>query len=393
MNRTLSPLNRPTDLPSSGGSEDLPATEPSAPAVLAFYLPQYHPIPENDEWWGAGFTEWTNVARARPRFPGHFQPRIPGELGFYDLRLPETRAAQAGLAREHGVTAFCYWHYWFGGGKQLLERPFAEVLGSGEPDFPFCLAWANQSWSGVWHGAPGRILQEQTYPGLADHRAHFEHLLPAFFDPRYFRVAGKPLVYIYFPGALPEVQRFLDLWRAWAADAGLPGIYFVGGSFDSGPPTEADFDAFVVARAPHLYIRRREVPRRLARLAGVPPIHSYREFARRGPQLLPGVKSLPCVLPGFDNTPRSGAGGVVLHGATPEEFRGQVERAVAAVAELPSEERIIFVKSWNEWAEGNYLEPDRRYGRGFLQALRDGLPGRIASAPVAGPRQLEEAVR
>src|SRR5262249_41646184 len=155
--------------------------------VIAFYLPQFHPIPENDAWWGPGFTEWTNVSLARPLFRGHYQPRVPGELGFYDLRMPETRAAQAALARAHGIEAFCYWHYWFAG-KQLLERPFEEVLASHEPDFPFCLAWANESWTGIWHGAPHRMLVQQTYPGLADHEAHFRVWLRAFEDARYVTV-------------------------------------------------------------------------------------------------------------------------------------------------------------------------------------------------------------
>src|SRR5262245_37746673 len=174
--------------------------------VIAFYLPQFHPIPENNEWWGPGFTEWTNVARARRMFPGHYQPRIPGELGFYDLRLSEAREAQAALAAEYGMTAFCYWHYWFGGGRRLLQRPFEEVLRSGRPDFPFCLGWANQSWSGSWYGAPERILIEQTYPGEKDHRAHFDAVLPAFMDPRYFRVDGRPLFYVFDPAGLSEAQ-------------------------------------------------------------------------------------------------------------------------------------------------------------------------------------------
>src|SRR5437867_9476148 len=159
--------------------------------LIAFYLPQFHPIPENDEWWGKGFTEWTNVAKARPLFPGHYQPRIPADLGFYDLRLPEVRLAQANMAREHGIEGFCYWHYWFAG-ERLLERPFNEVLKSGEPEFPFCLAWANESWTGIWYGAPNRVLKAQTYPGLKDHEAHFETLLEAFADRRYITVDNKP---------------------------------------------------------------------------------------------------------------------------------------------------------------------------------------------------------
>ena len=144
--------------------------------VIAFYLPQYHPTPENDQWWGRGFTEWTNTAKAKPLFPGHYQPHVPADLGFCDLRVPETRIAQAEMARTYGIEAFCYYHYWFGG-QRLLERPFNEVLASGQPDFPFCLCWANATWSGIWHGNPKRILMEQAYPGAEDYEAHFRELL------------------------------------------------------------------------------------------------------------------------------------------------------------------------------------------------------------------------
>src|SRR5208283_1156501 len=170
----------------------------SLPArLIALYLPQYHPIPENDEWWGKGFTEWTNVVKAKPSFRGHRQPHIPADLGFYDLRVPETRIAQAELALEYGIGGFCYWHYWFGEGKKLLEKPFEEVLKSGEPDFPFCLAWANESWTGVWHGSPDKVLREQTYPGSNDDEAHFYYLLTAFRDSRYLKVDDRPIFYVY----------------------------------------------------------------------------------------------------------------------------------------------------------------------------------------------------
>ena len=196
------------------------------------YLPQFHPIPENDEWWGKGFTEWTNVARARPMFRGHVQPRLPGELGFYDLRVEEVREAQADLARRHGITGFCYWHYWFAG-RRLLERPFDEVVGSGNPNFPFCLSWANQSWSGVWHGAPDRVLIEQTYPGEKDDLEHFSNLRRAFEDPRYIRVAGRPILCIYQPGQLPNAAQFVERWQKMAHDAGLGGLYLVAGLGES----------------------------------------------------------------------------------------------------------------------------------------------------------------
>ncbi|MEI8108854.1 MAG: glycoside hydrolase family 99-like domain-containing protein, partial [Verrucomicrobiota bacterium] len=203
----------------------------SKPRLVAFYLPQFHPIPENSQWWGAGFTEWTNVTKAKPLFPNHYQPRLPADLGFYDLRVPESRAAQADLARSAGVEAFCYWHYWFAG-RRVLERPFNEVLASKEPDFPFCLAWANDTWSGHWYGAPKRTLIEQTYPGPDDHERHFYSLLPAFLDPRYLRVHDRPIFTLFRPKSLPNPQAFIDLWQKLAAQNGLPGIHFIAHLFD-----------------------------------------------------------------------------------------------------------------------------------------------------------------
>jgi hypothetical protein len=354
--------------------------DPDQVYVIAFYLPQFHPIPENDVWWEPGFTEWTNVTRARRLYPGHYQPRLPGELGFYDLRLPETREAQAMLAAEYGVSAFCYWHYWFGSGRRLLVRPFDEVLQSGRPDFPFCLGWANQTWSGIWHGAPNRILIEQTYPdgpGENDYRDHFEAVLPAFLDPRYLRIDGRPLFLVYDPTDLPDPQRFLDLWRGWAVEAGLPGIFFVGRTETMSRSSDADFDAFTLEQVPPRLIARRDWPRRLARKLGIPPVRSYRRFSERTSLGIADGPSYPTVITGFDNTPRSGAGGVVLHGAKPPIFEAQVARAIAQVtSEHPVGRRVIFVKSWNEWAEGNYLEPDQRDGRSYLEALARGIARR-----------------
>jgi lipopolysaccharide biosynthesis protein len=361
--------------------------------LIAFYLPQFHPIPENDRWWGAGFTEWTNVARARPLFPGHWQPRLPGELGFYDLRVPETRAAQAELARAHGIEAFCYWHYWFAG-KRLLERPFDDVLASGEPDFPFCLAWANGSWSGVWHGAPERILIEQTYPGPSDDEAHFRRLLPAFGDDRYVTVDGAPLFVVYAPHELPEPRRTTDLWRELALRAGLRGLHLVAVCQNkiAIDPVAGGFDAVTVSN--HVKISERW-PRSIAeartrrlcaayrRLRGR-PVHVYayadamEEFLIDPP---PDVPYHPTIVPGWDNTPRSGIRGVVLRDATPALFARHVGDAVARVGDRDPEHRLVFVKSWNEWAEGNYLEPDERWGRAFLEAVRDAVGTRDA-APV-----------
>ena len=207
------------------------------PRIIALYLPQYHPIPENDQWWGKGFTEWTNVAQARPLFKGHYQPRIPADLGFYDLRLPEVREQQAQLAREAGVEGFCYYHYWFGNGKQLLERPFNEVLASGKPDLPFCLCWANHDWTnktwikGKSHRRDSMIMQ--MHYSMDDHVRHFHHLLPAFRDARYMTVDGKPIFGVWAPRDIPEVKAFIDTWQRLARENGLPGIHFVGYTVNS----------------------------------------------------------------------------------------------------------------------------------------------------------------
>lgn len=348
--------------------------------MIAFYLPQYHPVPENDVWWGPGFTEWTNTAKARPLFPGHRQPHLPSELGFYDLRVPETREHQARLAREHGIEGFCYYHYWFGG-RRILERPFQEMLGSGEPDFPFCICWANETWSGIWHGAPKKVLLEQTYPGEADTRAHFETLLPAFRDPRYIKVDGKPLFLIYKPGGLPDQTAQTALWRRLAEQAGLPGLFFIGlGAHGHWDPVANGFDASISPSLPPVrpWFAWSD-PVRKVRFAAQkwrdqPTIYRYKDVVRDiFPRPFPAERHYPVVVPNWDNTPRSGPRGRVLHGATPALFREHLHEGLSLIARRPREHRLVFLKSWNEWAEGNYVEPDMEYGRQWLEAIRDEL--------------------
>jgi lipopolysaccharide biosynthesis protein len=357
-----------------------------AARALALYLPQFHPIPENDAWWGPGFTEWTNVAKARPLFRGHRQPKLPGELGFYDLRLAETREAQAELARTHGIEGFVYWHYWFAG-KRLLQRPFDEVLSSGRPDLPFALAWANATWSGVWYGEPARVLIEQTYPGLDDYDRHFAHVLPAFRDPRQVRVNGKPLFVVFQPTELPDAGQFVDHWQDLAARNGLEGLYLVAvdhsGDWD---PRPSGFDASLYTPITRGF-RLKNVPKAqkvLRRAEATPvlgdivrkrtwrPTHVY-DYADVVPHLLPPrnleYRSLPCVLTNWDNTPRSGIRGSVFRGSTPELFGQHVRDALERLDGTPRDERLLFIKSWNEWAEGNYLEPDAEHGRAYLEAL------------------------
>lgn len=370
--------------------------------LIAFYLPQFHPVSENDEWWGKGFTEWTNVAKAKPLFPGHYQPHVPADLGFYDLRVPETRQAQADMAREYGIEGFCYWHYWFAG-RRLLERPFQEVLESGKPDFPFCLGWANHSWTGVWLGAPGRILVEQTYPGMQDHEAHFRFLMRAFTDPRYMTVDGKPIFLVFAPTDLPDALRVTDFWRELASREGLPGLHLIAHTADSEyDPRQYGFDAVTIPRFTKLLGTRRKNPvsGAVRRLRAKPPtasllnkvyprpahVYTYREAM---PHLVVhdelGWEYYPCVTPNWDNTPRSGMRGSVLHGATPELFRTHLRDALQSVSDLPDEHCILIVKSWNEWAEGNHLEPDLRYGKAFLEVIQEEV-----LVPPSSPQSLIE---
>lgn len=353
--------------------------------AIAYYLPQFHPIPENDQWWGRGFTEWTNTAKARPLFPGHYEPHVPSDLGFYNLRLPEAREAQAQMAREYGLEGFCYYHYWFGG-KRLLERPFNEVLASGKPDLPFCLCWANETWSGIWHGEPRRVLIEQTYPGEADYERHFEAVLPALKDKRAIKVEGKPVFIIYSPRLLPDALAFTRLWRKLAEKAGLPGLYLIGLANRNGPDgkvwrhEEHGFDGASVKNtglAANSESNRwvRKFRRTKRRLLGQPPnVYDYAKAIEHFVlEECRETKVYPCAIPNWDNSPRSGTRGLILHNSTPELWRRHLRQVLAQVEHKPDDHRILFVKSWNEWAEGNHLEPDLKFGHQYLEVLRDEL--------------------
>ena len=346
--------------------------------LAALYLPQFHQIPENDEWWGEGFTEWTNVRKARPLFRGHQQPVLPGELGYYNLLDPEVRQRQADLAAAFGVTSFCYWHYWFGG-KRILERPLDEVLASREPNFPFFVGWANQSWTGIWHGAPNRVLVEQTYPGIDDDRAHFASLLPAFSDDRYVRIDGKPVMLVFRPMELPNPRAFIDLWQSMAHEAGLPGIYFVAwvegrpwgiqytthaaDGFDAGLYVEFPFQRTVATKL------RDRLTTHSERFG--PARYNYTDLPPQPRQHVDGVLH-PSVQPNWDNTPRSTRRGAVALNTSPAAFQRHVADALQreCAREADPAKRLVVVKSWNEWAEGNYLEPDAQHGRQWLQAVQ-----------------------
>lgn len=353
---------------------------------IAFYLPQFHPIPENDEWWGKGFTEWTNVTKAKPLFDGHIQPRLPSDLGFYDLRLPEAREAQASLAKEYGIFGFCYWHYWFGG-KQILERPLQEVVASGKPDFPFCLAWANQTWEGTWHGlSSNKVLIEQTYPGTEDHEKHFYALLSAFKDDRYIKVDGKNLFFIFKPLDLPNPNDFIKFWRELAIKENINDFYFVGLYMNSDWDYKSfGFDAFTQdwqalsllsdlsiskkISLSELFLKR--ISKKITEIK--PRSVSYSKYSNLFQSATIKSKEYPLICSDWDNTPRSGIDGWLFNDFTLTAFEQNCYNAIVKSYSNADSDRIVLIKSWNEWAEGNYLEPDQRYGLGLLKAFKRAL--------------------
>ena len=350
--------------------------------IIALYLPQFHPIKENDEWWGDGFTEWVNVAKARPRFPGHQQPNIPGELGFYDLRIPEVREHQVKLAKEAEVTGFMYWHYWYGG-KELLERPFKEVVESGKPDFPFCLGWANHSWyKKNWSSDKGKdkLLIEQTYPGEQDHIDHFYSLLSAFKDKRYIKVSGKLLFHIYLPSDIPNVEGFLKLWRRLAKENNISDFYFIGqnNTVESEEILQLGFDATYDARLMRVhddnFILWKMIKRLIANIFRCGVLYKYsnamKHFNNEENKLNDRIAGL---YTNYDHSPRSRHRGYILYGYKPKLFYKHVLDTLNLIKSKKEENKILLLQSWNEWGEGNYLEPDRKWGKQFIHAMRDAI--------------------
>lgn len=375
--------------------------------VIALYLPQFHPIPENDKWWGKGFTEWTNVGRAKPSFKGHYQPRVPADLGYYDLRVPEVREQQAEFAKQSGIEGFCYYHYWFGKGKQLLERPLNEVVTSGSPNFPFCVCWANHTWSNkTWEKTSTitkeTILIEQRYEGVEDYSEHFYSLLPAFKDNRYMKVDGRLIFVIYDVISFKDVKTFMSVWKKLAAENGLPGFYFIAmmpstlsytidenGNQKSGMPNlessaalynyalNLGFDAvnsFGKRRGELLYKGRiHDLFHKLLAMISISAMTNYDYSKTVAGYFAPEDKwenVFPTIIPQWDRTARAGNAEGVYVNCTPNKFADHVCNALSVIEKKSPEHQILFLKSWNEWAEGNYMEPDLQYGHGFLDALK-----------------------
>lgn len=350
--------------------------------ALAIHLPQFHPIPENDKWWGKGFTEWRNVVRTQPRFKGHYQPHLPADLGFYDLRLPETRAAQAALAKEHGIHGFCYYHYWFNG-RQVLETPVKQILDSGEPDFPFCLCWANENWTRNWDGLFKDVLLEQKY-SIEDDIAHIKFLFQFFSDKRYIRVDDKPVFVVYRTELFPDIKRTAETWRNEAVKAGFKDLYLIRAEnfTTSTPPETISFDAsfnfFPNQYGMPLYVIPGKIEQWLHKM-GVRKspyienwIWNYSDIVNKQistPQIVP-YKRFPGLTPMWDNSARRKKGAVILHESTPELYGRWLKHIVSTFKPYSADENFIFINAWNEWAEGNHLEPCQKWGRGYLRATQ-----------------------
>ncbi len=364
------------------------------PKVIAFYLPQFHPTPDNDIWWGKGFTEWTNVGKAKPLFPGHEQPKVPADLGYYDLRLPEIREAQAQMAKDAGIYGFCYYHYWFGNGKEELELPFNEVLRLGEPDFPFMLCWANESWhKKFWNkdgeGTSKQLLVEQTYPGEEDHIEHFYRLLPAFKDSRYIKVAGKPVFMVYRPDQLPNADKFISLWNKLAEENGFKGIFFIGqkradiefklddkGTFNK--LKSQGYNGLNIVRLIAVHEQKSKLSKAIyhgiRKLFKLPMIYRYKSMMKYAVKEIDKTEGIyPTIIPNWDHTPRSGVGGRVFIGSTPTLFERHVTNIIDITKDKSRSDNFVFLKSWNEWGEGNYIEPDLKYGKAYLDVLASKL--------------------
>ncbi|MDE6859045.1 MAG: glycoside hydrolase family 99-like domain-containing protein [Duncaniella sp.] len=353
--------------------------------TIAIHLPQFHPFKENDEWWGKGFTEWTNVAKARPRFIGHYQPHIPADLGFYDLRLPETREQQAQMAKDAGIYGFCYYHYWFNG-HQLMERPLEEILKSGKPDYPFMLCWANENWTRAWDGGEKQILIKQDY-SEEDDRNHIRFLIKNYFkDSRYICVDGKPVFCVYRYDLFPDIRKTISIWREEAALEGLE-LYLC--MFESFKNTGMDglqlgFDAAIEFQ-PHamnqngynqrfVHIIRRGINRIFRPILHgnlIPNMYSYKSYVNYVCKLLmPKYKRFPCITPGWDNTSRKKNNYMLFVKSTPEKYRTWLKHILDTFKPYSKDENFIFINAWNEWAEGNHLEPDKKWGDSYLKETR-----------------------
>jgi lipopolysaccharide biosynthesis protein len=365
--------------------------------LVCFYLPQFHPIPENDEWWGKGFTDWDNVRTAQPQFVGHYQPHLPGELGYYNLLDPAVQRRQVELATLYGIEGFCFYFYWFGG-KRLLEAPLLNYLKDPSLSLPFCLCWANENWSRRWDGLDNDLLIQQHH-SKRDDLAFIQYVSRYMRDPRYIRIDGKPLLLVYRPRLLPDARKTARAWRKWCRSHGIGEIYLAyTQSFERVDPAFYDFDAaveFPPINSALLPVGGSVTP--LRETFSSHPFDWRILVARSRAYKKPSYRLFRGVNPGWDNTARRKKGGSVLINSSP---RGYQEWLINAVADTyrrfeAADERLIFVNAWNEWAEGAHLEPDMKYGYAYLEASRMALArynAMLAAAPTRRPAELAVVV-
>jgi lipopolysaccharide biosynthesis protein len=347
--------------------------------IIAFYLPQYHQIPENDLWWGKGFTDWTNTRKAQPLFPGHYQPKEPYQNYYYDLTDASARKWQAEIAKKHGIYGFCYYHYWFKG-KRLLEKPFNEVLRTGEPDFPFCLSWANEPWTRRWDGLEHDVLMPQNYGNEEDWKQHFDYLLKVFQDDRYIRVDDKPLFVIYRPGIIPCCEEMLKYWDTLAKQNGLKGIFFAETLNGFAIPRVKGFDASIEFE-PNYTMEHGDCRNIWNLVRGLDYGTKYRyvvnydrvwSYILRRTEVKKEKRIFPGAFVNWDNTARRGEQAGVFIGASPDKFSLYMSQQIHRTKSIYKSE-FLFINAWNEWAEGAYLEPDKKYGFQYLEALKNAL--------------------
>jgi len=350
---------------------------------IAIYLPQFHPIPENDKWWGKGFTEWTNVTKTAPRFSGHYQPHLPADLGFYDLRLEEARLAQEALAKQFGIHGFCYYHYWFNG-KRLLYEPLDRKLKNPKEDFPFMMCWANENWTRTWIEAERNVLLRQEYSEEDDVK-HIEHLLNYFKDSRYIKVNGKPVFIVYRTNLFPDINKTIQVWREIVKKAGFPDLYmgFARKSAQEDFPECFDF-AFEfqpsfsdTPRLPKAGILKR-IKIKIAEILGIYKqsnfvINDYEAYSNYQMQQVYNKKVFPGITPMWDNSARKKNYPFILHGSTPVKYKNWLQHIKDNYPWDKVPEPFLFINAWNEWAEGNHLEPCQKWNLNYLEATKEVL--------------------
>ncbi len=341
------------------------------PKLIAFYLTQFHPIPENDQWWGKGFTEWTNVTKAEPLYEGHYQPHLPADFGFYDLRMRETRREQIELAKQYGIEGFCYHYYWFSG-KRLLEQPFNDMLADPQSDMPFCICWANENWTRRWDAAEHQVLMAQNYTE-EDDLNFIKDLIPVIRDPRYIKIDNAPFIIVYRPQQLPNINKTLATWREYARSVGIEQLHLCAAlTHGNREYSELGFDSGVEFPPHNLEIDRvQPLTNNLTfkdKFSGY--IFDYESIAKS--HLNRDNKNqfvFKTVFPSWDNTARRASRALIIPNGTPANYEYWLAKSIELTKNTHQDrESLVFINAWNEWAEGCHLEPDRKYGHQFLEA-------------------------